>query len=210
MSFPPAPLAQRQDVMTAPLWEHRCCTAARLSPKRICPQCYAIAETYAWAVPIETLLRLRVTPDGPLVSIAGPVLAPDIPRPAPAAAVVASVPQTPPAPPPPPPPAAPRCLAAPMQPPPRVPTPAVRPPGARPHRPHEDDKSRATAPRTSTAEPESPIKGVFGTAMVLIGAGLIVAGVTASSPESSAVLMSMAAILMVVFLPLVSHSRRGA
>lgn len=104
-------------------------------------------------------------------------------------------------------------MAAPMQPPPRAATPTVRPPGPRPHRPHEDDESRATAPRTSAAEPESPIKGVFGTAMILIAAGLIVAGGTASSPESSAVLMSMAAILMVVFLPLVTSRpprRHGA
>lgn len=150
--------------MTSPIWEHRCCSGARRSAQRICPRCYAIADTYAWAVPTEHQLRLRATPEGPLVSIAGPILTPEPPRP----------------------------------------VPAVRPPGVRPHRPHEDEESPAKAESTRPEEPESPIKGVFGTAMVLIAALLIIAAVAASSPESSAVLMSVAAILMVVFLPLVT------
>jgi hypothetical protein len=120
-------------------YEHRCCAPAQLSFNRICPNCRAIADTIVAPVTLGDGLRLRITPDGPLISIGGPdmVGAPPAPR-------------------------AVRRLAAPQQPPPpKASTP--RPTGSKPHR----AESRSAAP-ARTPRPADPARAARRASMMVV------------------------------------------
>jgi len=114
----------------------------------------------------------------------------------------------------------PRRPAAPVQPPPAAAvgpaaasptTPPTTPPGARPHRNHEDDEARAPRPpKPLQAAPWSAIHTMWlggGIALLLALAATVSAG--RGEAPLGLLLFSMAAILVVVLVPIVTTGGTG-
>ena len=181
MAVPHARLAHLQRALHQPvtLYEHNCCGRIRWSGARCCDQCGARSDIRIWNISLgQAMARLHRH------DVAPPAAA----KPAPAAEQQ--------------PPAEPEAgLAAPQQ---RPILTSVRPPGVRPHR-WDGAEEQASAPVPAVTKSSGVASPAAAVGCLLTSTAALILGASIQVP--TAPLIGIAAILIILFVPLIVIAR---